>query len=98
MSGCHLTAGCSPQTQYGSVTRTQREGKAGSNSPYGNCWHHKPTAAPSGQPQHTAEAVTGSWEAAQLCLWKDSADSHDRGGGAHTAVLLTFGIPNDIGG
>lgn len=73
-------------------------GKAGSNSPYSNCWHYKPTAARSGQPQHTAAAVTVTWEAAHLCLWKDNADSHDRGGGAHAAILLMFRIPNDIGG
>lgn len=73
-------------------------GKAGKNSPYSKCWHYKPTAARSGQPQHTAEAVLVTWEAAHLCLCKDSADSQDRGGGAHTAILLMFSIPNDIEG
>lgn len=69
MSSCHLTAGCSPETQYGSVTQT--EAQAGNNSPYSNWCHHKPTAARSGQPGHRAEPVTVTWEAAQPCLCKD---------------------------
>lgn len=93
MSSCHLTAGCSPETQYGSVTRTGR-GHLTLQYLLPPQSHSSTLWAATTQGRSCAR----DWGSSTPQCLEGRADSHDRRGGAHAAILFMFSIPNDIGG
>lgn len=93
MSSCHLTAGCSPETHYGSVTRTGR-GHLTLQYLLPPQSHSSTLWAATTQGRSRAR----DWGSSTPRCLEGQADSQHRGGAAHTAILFMFSALSDIGG